>query len=803
MSLTDKKSKAKAKGIKDKLELNEKRIIFNELDSDEESQEIDFRRLGKGKTFWLEDNLNTPGSQSQEMLLFKTCPYSTEMILSEEAYEPIFGNERDGKEESESGYFIGRIENCPDRIESGEWEDSKPKDYMDFRMVEFEMDELTGDLGLKNNIFNLFYRASDVFQEFIWDLAKGLKNVKIFAFTDTGAYLRDKANKWEAWSSFRLKKDESGKVFGQVYDVDEAFPRALTSEGIVSGGDLNEQQTTVASTLPRVFWSAERMAPFSVAFQPRNSRIVTRTFLAGNGVGYGVDRPAPSRASKDYLKEMAEYEARTMMRSLKPNYAVSIATIADRLRRGWSKEKALRSDLSESDGVERIIRAERRGNVKERWSRAATPTSTQNTRLSMEHLSREGKNRVKGKESRSNKRKRVMETEEEDGEEMKEREEKKNESEESEREIFKEDTSDSESDEGRRKDTESQSVVSDLEELGLGGGGIPMPEEMRRNLVLSESVVEKGFETKLGVRHSLSAVQYAPKSNKFAVESAGKYLAKALNNPKSFDPFAFQMTKEAKEGEEAREKTLSVDFTLARPPHQLTNEAPMLPTVSKMLAKCYNKFLFIARCMEKGDERAIWMTIKDAIFSTAHNLTRIHDLRVESATGSNLYTSRANMEGGFIREKVKQNVKKNAVKKDSFFRGEGGFGDPPQQTYSNLGQNIINSNLYSSPMEEDDLLVPSSVGDPYFRGSSNRARSLQPSNWFRAQERDRPRPVARGGDRNANAGFSSRQTWRGQRGRGNERGRRGMGRAGGTSSSSSSSGDSWESASSPTEKWGN
>jgi hypothetical protein len=225
---------------------------------------------------------------------------------------------------------------------------------------------------------------------------------------------------------------------------------------------------------------------------------------------------------------------------------------------------------------------------------------------------------------------------------------------------------------GGETETEVSSAMSELDELGFGGGGVPMQLLMRRNLAVSDAVEEEGQETKLGVKHALSAIQYRPRKSSFKVESTGKYLRKSLGRARTFDPFAYVMTKEARQAEESREKTLCLDFVVAKPVPRVAGESVLLPSVSAMLTKCYNKFLFIAKCMEKGDERAIWAMLKDGVFSTADSLTRIQDLRVEAVTGSSAYSTRASAEVGLIREKAKERWQKTLGKPGSFFRTGGG-----------------------------------------------------------------------------------------------------------------------------------
>jgi hypothetical protein len=225
-------------------------------------------------------------------------------------------------------------------------------------------------------------------------------------------------------------------------------------------------------------------------------------------------------------------------------------------------------------------------------------------------------------------------------------------------------------------DDDSVNVISELDELGLGGGGIPMVSEMRRNLRANQSIEEARLETRLGIKHALSSIKYYPKPSKCKVKSTGEYLTRYVGSSKNFDPLSFYMSEEAKEGVEAREKTLSVDFVVAKPVPPCANEAKILPGVESMLAKCYNKFLFIGRCMENGDEKSIWTTIKDGILSTAYSMKNTHDLRMRVLTGSDLYSTKNNIEEGMVRERVKERLRKVGLKKESFFREGGGSVTP-------------------------------------------------------------------------------------------------------------------------------
>jgi hypothetical protein len=343
--------------------------------------------------------------------------------------------------------------------------------------------------------------------------------------------------------------------------------------------------------------------------------------------------------------------------------------------------------------------------------------------------------------------------------------------------------------------------MSQLEELSFNQGGVPMPEEMRKNLIMSEAVEESSMETKLGMWHSLSSVKYNPSKSEYKVKSAGDFLRKSLGKAKTFDPFAFSITKEAKEGEEAREKTLSVDFVVAKPIPKLAGEKKLLPAASELLAKAYNKFLFIGRCMEAGDERGVWTAIRDGVFAMANGLTRVHDARMTTLTGTTSYTTRANLEVGLVRQKVKDKIKKERGKGDLFFRVGGGLGDPPQFIYPSVGPNFISSSVLPPPPDPDDMLDDDSVGSSSVGSMASSSSAWGSQHSYRVPEGNRFGTMARGTDRSGTMAWPPRGASRSQRGRrGMQFRESGSGGRGRPSSSYSRTPDSQGSA---RDGWGN
>jgi hypothetical protein len=286
------------------------------------------------------------------------------------------------------------------------------------------------------------------------------------------------------------------------------------------------------------------------------------------------------------------------------------------------------------------------------------------------------------------------------------------------------------------------------------------------------------------VKHALSAIQYRPRKSSFKVESTGKYLRKSLRRVRTFNPFAYVMTKEVRQAEESREKTLCLDLVVAKPVPRVAGESVLLLSVSAMLTKCYNKFLFIAKCMEKGDERAIWAMLKDGVFSTADSLTRIQDLRVEVETGSSAYSTRASAEVGLIREKAKERWRKTLGKPGSFFRKGGGTSIPPTLSYQTVSPDVASLGVYGIAAPEDDFMGTNILADPYFGGVGGRGRGGITN---RFPQRNQGRFMARGSERPPTG------PWGGSRDNRGVRGRRGGSSFGGVSGrvGSQGAGASW------------
>jgi hypothetical protein len=337
-------------------------------------------------------------------------------------------------------------------------------------------------------------------------------------------------------------------------------------------------------------------------------------------------------------------------------------------------------------------------------------------------------------------------------------------------------------------DEENEREVSALDELELGAGGIPMPKRMRKNLVKSYVVEEKGQELKLGMTHAMSCFLYKPTPSSFKVKSTGDFLKKYLPGESTFDPFAFTMSEEAREGADVRLKTVNVDFVLAKSPPRCVGEDPALPNVSRMLSRCYNRFLQVARCMEKGDELGAWMAIKDGIFGTAHSMTRVNDSRTVLVTGVDVFTSKAITGGGLIREKVKERLKKEGMKKEMFFREGGGRFDPPGATNQTSNPNASLAGIYAGPMDEDDLLAGSALANTGVGRVETGSKQGPISSEARGSyDRGRSRFVARGYGQSS---FNSRDSgFRRISSRGRARGR-GDGRGASGRSTQSSWGDS-------------
>jgi hypothetical protein len=320
------------------------------------------------------------------------------------------------------------------------------------------------------------------------------------------------------------------------------------------------------------------MRPFRVKFKPEESRIITKRQIYRNGVGRVEKQKVFLRTDVNYLTNMAEFEARQMMRGLYPNFALSVGEMAERLKRGYPREKVLRTDIELLyDGEEARVDPEKvnasfSNKLQKFLFRPIKAKESGGKKAKKGGSSTEAEMDFLGKQLVALKRKR-------------EEEEESNSNEKKDMDISSE--SENEKEEGKSRassnswraqdKTDTQSVVSDLDELGLGGGGVPLSGYMRRNLSMSEAIQEKGFETKLGVIHSKSSVSYTPRKTSFKVQSTGEYLREALKGETTFDPLAFTMTSEAREGEEAREKTLSVDFVVAQTPQPIRGRSQFCP----------------------------------------------------------------------------------------------------------------------------------------------------------------------------------------------------------------------------------
>jgi hypothetical protein len=259
------------------------------------------------------------------------------------------------------------------------------------------------------------------------------------------------------------------------------------------------------------------------------------------------------------------------------------------------------------------------------------------------------------------------------------------------------------------------------------------------------------------------------------VELTEKFLRTFVGEVKKFDPFAFALTSEARSAKKARGKTLCIDFALGSSPPQQIGEDPIIPTVSDMLSKCYNRFLYISTCMEVGDEMAVWTALKDGVFVTAHDLTRIHDGRLTASTGNKLFTNKASSDNGMIREKARERWKKEG-KKGVFFREGGGLGDPPLQPYTNFTSNSGSYDLLPATNEPEDILAGSVLANRANRGTANRGRGIWSGSASRGIETGRGNFQRRGGS------GPTPQFWvpdPQQRGRGSAQGERSTPRGGG------------------------
>jgi hypothetical protein len=240
-------------------------------------------------------------------------------------------------------YFIGRIEGCPDRDMGPGWSDTKPKGFGGVGPTGSMILDTQRTEGVAT-VYNLYFRSSHLFQEFILDLAVGFPETNIFAFTNKGAYLRDKEGKWEAWSSFMdLSTEITEGKFGGSYDLDAAYPKGL--EGVFK--DESWMKRAEEQGLLDLKWSRGRMEPFEVVARVDESRILTKVFFARNGVGFkkADAEKLPAESEKEYKEAMSVYEARRIMYELSPMYPIGINLLAGRIREGLQGEELISAYL--------------------------------------------------------------------------------------------------------------------------------------------------------------------------------------------------------------------------------------------------------------------------------------------------------------------------------------------------------------------------------------------------------------------------------------------------------------------------
>jgi hypothetical protein len=636
--------------------------------------------------------------------------------------------------------FKGRLEGCPDRGGGEFWLDSKIDETIDWEYTVAKLPPIP-KIWIKNpKIYNMTYNMSNLFKEFIWDIARGFGEMNIFVFREKGAYIRHFGKRWEAWCEFvNLHTDEEDEMGGS-YDLISAFPKALSKMRFAEE-KVSEGEGVFLGELPAGYWSAERMAPFEIRLDPERSRIRNQQFFPGNGVGFSSEVRPPKKGDLGYWKRMGDYEIRKKLELIKPGDLISIEKIRKQLQKEEARRGGRRVQKSKGNKIRIFGKEEHKEGLLVKKKR---PFEKLRGKKSFE-IEKQSKRKKKNND--------LLDDDISSGELDPSEED----------ELTEEEDTETEREDKQKKSNRNR--LSQLEELGFNEGGIPMPESMRRNLVMTEVVEESYKETELGMLHSLSSVRYNPSKSEFKVRSTGKHLRQLLGKDKTFDPMAFSMTKQAQDSEDAREKTLSVDFVVARPIPRLQGEKKLLPAVSEMLAKAYNKFLFIGRCMEVGDERGVWTMIRDGVFSTANNLTRVHDARMTSLTGSTLYTSRVNMGEGLVRQKVRNRLKKERGKDDIFFRIGGGYGDPPQQTSSTINPNFIPSGLLPSTLDSDDLLDDDPVGNTNTWHMANTSRLWGITSSNRIPERNRFGTMARGTDRSSAVGYTFKGGFRGQRAR--------------------------------------
>jgi hypothetical protein len=752
--------------------------------------DVDWGDFGWGDSIASPELIERAQAEGERVKLFVPNPYSTELVLNPSLFKPLFLEDPSLKGER----FKGSLQRCPDILRP-----RKPSDERDFGESGFF--PYTWGIGVprrfepgdSTTVCNLFYRAPDLFQEYILDLAKMFPNVFICAYTNVGAYLREKRNKWEAFSWYKsLNTELRNGEMGESYDLEEAFPVDI-SGCVLPGGEPSERTDVKKQpVLPLVYWSGERMAPFNVPFDPHSSRISEERFFAGNGIGFPRGRRRPSKLDADYWGKMCFFEARAIMRTLKPNHPISIVEMAERLKEGESEasvpfpnERRVRKGGSSRpiegprDLIERVLES----NFGNKDMREIEEARRKMKQVYDKVLGKPAEKQEKPEDESNLGRKRR-------------------------RTVVEDDDSDNDlvvgttptEPDNRLVKPEKSEMISDIDEIGFGGGGgIPMHPEMRGNLQMSEIVEEKGMECKLGVIHGLSPIQHVPKPSTFKVESTGRFLQKFLGSQKKFDPYLFIMNDEAIQAEEARLKTLSVDFVVAKHLPPTSGERKTHPVVSEMLAKAYNRFLFIARCMERGDERGVWTAIKDGIFATAHDMTRQHDARITTHLGTAAFTSRAVYDSGMIREGVKEKIKRETGKTDLFFPFGGGYPEPPQSSRYPLTSNLSSYNVLPPFYEPDDLVADSLLDSANPREKPAVSERPEFPRFRKIGEGNRSRDMAGSSDKYGNAPWANRRINKGPRGRRWSESRSNPPRGG--DSSKGPSGGGWGSKSTTT-PWG-
>jgi hypothetical protein len=167
---------------------------------------------------------HTSGSLASDRLDYSEAKFGEEVFWNRWLF-PVLITNTTVKEGDK--YFVGRLYGCPDKGTGPGWSDLKPKEFSGLGpsgsiILDTQMSE-----GV-STIYNLYFRSSHLFQEFVLDLAVGFPETNIFAFTNKGAYIREKGGKWEAWALFiDLKMEENEGKFGGAYDLDAAYPKSL------------------------------------------------------------------------------------------------------------------------------------------------------------------------------------------------------------------------------------------------------------------------------------------------------------------------------------------------------------------------------------------------------------------------------------------------------------------------------------------------------------------------------------------------------------------------------------------------